>query len=251
MQLKFIPKATHKYWFDNDPIKTLHANTLTSSIPYGERFFVISVIPYLKKIKDKNLKKATLQFIRQEINHSKIHYRLYYQTVKPFYPKLRIKNCFYQKIFFILAFLLGGKGRLAIVAAMEHFTAVSGAYYLQNPTLLLGMGNQISQIWRWHFTEELEHRALAFDIFHFTGRNYLLRVVGYWLAAFFLLTGFISTFFHMVSYDKLYQKRSFYRNSYQFFFGKSGLIRQLWRPYLSYLKPGFHPHTHLACNPIK
>lgn len=240
--IKFkIAKCNKKYWFDDDPVKTLHANTLTSSIPYGERFFVSCMISHLKKIKNKTLKKEALSFIRQEMNHSKAHYRLYLKVVKPFYPKLKTRNCLYQKFFVLLALLLGNKVRLAIVAAMEHFTAVSGAYYLQNEKLIEGVDETIHSIFKWHFIEEVEHKAVAYDILQETGHNYFVRILGFFLAFFFLLSGFLSSFLHMVWYDKLYKSRAFYKNLFSFFLGKEGMIRKLWRPYLKYLLPHFHP----------
>jgi len=108
--------------------------------------------------------------------------------------------------------------------------------------LLAGLDDNIKLLWQWHFMEEIEHRAIAFDIFQHCGGNYIQRSIGYFLAAFFLLIGFSSYFLHMICYDKLYLSKSFYREAYQFFFGKIGILRVLFIGYLRYLLPRFHPN---------
>jgi predicted metal-dependent hydrolase len=56
------------------------------------------------------------------------------------------------------------------------------------------------------------------------------------------MIGFSSAYWHMAIKDKLHLKASFYKKSYQFFWGKKGLIRCLCWPYLRYLLPSFHPN---------
>ncbi|MCS5712090.1 metal-dependent hydrolase [Candidatus Berkiella aquae] len=241
--LKFnVGKNHRRYWFNDDPIKTLHANTLTASIPYGEQFFIACVLPHIKTIKDRAKRRNAIQFAQQERNHSKEHFRLFLKTVKPYYPKLKVKNNLYQKLFQVVALLVGSKIRLAMVAAMEHFTAVTGELYIREPELLSGIDEQIYLLWQWHFIEELEHKAVAFDILKTVSNNYFVRATGFFLAASFLMIGFSSAYWHMAIQDKLHTKLSFYRRSYQFFWGKSGLLRRLCWPYLRYLKPSFHPN---------
>jgi len=236
-----ITKAHRKYWFNDDPVKTLHANTLTASIPYGEQFFIACVLPYIKTIKDKTLRKNAIQFAKQEQNHSKEHFRLFLKTVKPFYPRLKVKNNFYQKLFQGLALVVGPKIRLAMVAAMEHFTAVTGELYIREPERLGGIDERIYLLWQWHFIEEVEHKAVAYDVLKTVSTRYLIRAIGFFLAASFLMIGFTSAYGHMAIADKLYLKPSFYKQSWQFFWGRNGFLRRLSLPYLRYLLPSFHP----------
>lgn len=241
--LKFkVPKVKARYWFNGSEVETLHANALNNSIPYGERFFVSAVLPYVKSIKDKTLKKNAIAFIRQEMNHSKEHFRLYLKVVKPFYPKLKIRNVFYQKLFAMIAFMVGGKIRLAMVCAMEHLTAVAGELYLNHPEYFKHVDKKITLLWQWHFIEEIEHKAIAYDIFQSIGGNYLQRLFGFFLTALFFNMCFASCFCHMVCYDKLYNSKRFYVDVFHFFWGKKGIIRQLLLPYLQYLLPFFHPN---------
>ncbi len=239
-KFKLEPVKT-RYWLNNSAVKTLHANTLTTGIPFGERFFIGCVTPYIKHIKCPLLKKNATEFARQEINHSKEHLKLYAKSVKPFYPKLKANGNFYQKLSALVGFLVGNRIRLAMVAAMEHNTAVAADLYLSHPELLLGADDKITALWRWHFIEEIEHRTVAFDIFKASGGNYLQRAFGFFISMVLLIIAFCNCFFHMAIYDKLVFKPSFYVESFHFFWGKEGILRRLAWPILSYLRPGFHP----------
>jgi predicted metal-dependent hydrolase len=237
-----IPKPETRYWFNNDPIRTFHVNVLTSGIPYGERFFAMSVVPYLKKIQCPVLKKEMIRFVREEMNHSKAHYRLYLKAVKPFYPTLKVRDCFHQKVFMLIGFLLGGKIRLSVVAAMEHFTAVSCQNYLHHPELMEGMDPKIRAIWVWHFKEEIGHKSVAYDIFTAASNRYVVRVLGFVIAGLFMISGYVSGVFQMAAHDKLYKKLSFYKAYYNFLFAKHSHFRKLWRAYFTYLRYHFHPN---------
>ncbi len=242
MRRYVLPKPDHRYWFNQDPVLTFHVNVLTSGIPYGERFFAMSVIPYIKKIKNMTLKKELIRFVREEMNHSKAHYRLYLKAVKPFYPTMKVRGCFHQKVFMLITFLLGGKARLAIVAAMEHFTAISCQNYLDHPELLDGMDPKIRSLWVWHFKEEIGHKAVAYDIFQAASCHYGVRILGFFIAGLFLISGYLSGVCQMAIYDKLYTKLSFYKSFYDFLFGKRGHIKHLMGAYFSYLNYRFHPN---------
>ena len=68
-----FPDDLPRYWWDNDPVKTLLLAALSSSFPPGEKFFIDSVRYYQDQITDPELKKAIRAFIGQEAHHSKEH----------------------------------------------------------------------------------------------------------------------------------------------------------------------------------
>ncbi len=231
-----------KYWYDDDPIKTLFANSICASIPYGERFVILCVMPFVKELKNRSLKKQVVNFIRQESNHATEHHRFFRHMIKPYYPELAINKGLFFKIMQIGAFLLGKKIRLAMVAAVEHLTAITGELFLKEPSLSKGINEELLLLWQWHFVEEIEHKAVAFDMLRETNCNYLTRMIGLFFVSLFMLAGFIKPFLHMVIKDKLYQKKSFYIQSFHFFWGQLGVFRKLLVPYLKYAIPYFHPN---------
>ena len=68
--------------------------------------------------------------------------------------------------------------RLGDVAALEHFTAVLGQWWIQNRGLdYAGTDPVMLDLLRWHGAEEVEHRSLVFDIYQNVCGNYLLRAI--------------------------------------------------------------------------
>lgn len=87
----------NKYWYDNDPIKTLFANSICASIPHGERFVILCVMPFVKGLKNRTLKKQAIIFIKQESNHATEHHCFFRHMIKPYYPGLpSIKGYLYE-----------------------------------------------------------------------------------------------------------------------------------------------------------
>src|SRR5699024_8205450 len=66
-------KDIPRYWWDNDPAKTLLLAALSASFPAGDRFFIDSVRHYQSQIEDPELMKAIRGFIGQEAHHSREH----------------------------------------------------------------------------------------------------------------------------------------------------------------------------------
>ena len=48
------------------------------------------------------------------------------------------------------------------------------------------MDPQMLDFWRWHAAEELEHKSVAFDLFHRVGGGYLTRMLSVLAAALLL-----------------------------------------------------------------
>jgi predicted metal-dependent hydrolase len=77
--------------------------------------------------------------------------------------------------------------RLSLIAAIEHYTAVLGDWIL-NADALEGAGTDevMLDLLRWHGAEEVEHRAVAFDMYQHVGGKgavrYLRRAEGMALA---------------------------------------------------------------------
>ena len=100
------------------------------------------------------------------------------------------------------------------------------------------MDPETARFWRWHAAEELEHKAVAFDVLQEVGGGYLLRVVSA-VAAVLLLAPTVDRMFRrMLKADPQDVTPEMRR-------GARDLNRKLWKPQLrmlaQYFKPGFHP----------
>lgn len=55
--------------------------------------------------------------------------------------------------------------------------------------VLNGADPEVVRLWKWHLTEEFEHRAVCHDVFHAVSGNYFIRIYGL-IYQFFQLGGF-------------------------------------------------------------
>jgi uncharacterized protein len=173
------------HWVPNEPLVTHTCNVLHLLLPEGERWFVDVFTQAVPLIKDSKLREDVLGFIGQESMHARSH-----QSVLDHWKAKGIDTDPYvQQVGWMFGKALGDRDlagkerqewlieRLAIIAAIEHMTAMLGNWVL-NATALdaAGADPTMMDLLRWHGAEEVEHRAVAFDLFtHLDGR-YLRRV---------------------------------------------------------------------------
>lgn len=165
-----------RHWMANNPTATAIANGVNLLFPHGERFFVRSVKHFLDQIDDPVLRAAIKGFFGQEGRHAHAHDR--------FNAILRAQG------FEIDRFLDGYKRlsswleahtpprlNLAVTAAAEHFTAIlaEGAF---SRNILDAAAPEMRELLAWHAAEEIEHRAVAFDVLRAVDPSYALRMAG-------------------------------------------------------------------------
>ena len=66
--------------------------------------------------------------------------------------------------------------RLGVIATVEHMTCVLGKYALYNKRWQeLGADPEMIDLIKWHGSEEIEHRTVAFDLYRHLGGGYIAR----------------------------------------------------------------------------
>ena len=177
--------AVPRRWFARSVIGTHMANGLNLLFPAGERFFVRSVRHYLERIDDPQLREDIKGFSGQEGLHAYAHER-YFEALEKQGYEIRGFLKFYEKFAYgFVEKIAPAELRLAATAACEHFTATmaanalareaDGTMVVQDPTM--------RALFLWHAVEEIEHRAVAFDVLQAVNPNYELRVAGLAVAA--------------------------------------------------------------------
>ncbi|MFF7241449.1 metal-dependent hydrolase [Streptomyces collinus] len=191
--VSFSWQDTPLHWVPGDPFTTHTINVLHLLLPAGERWFVHVYKQVLPLIRDERLRADVLGFIGQEAMHSQAHDEvlphLREQGLDPT-PYTAQVDWFFEK-------LLGDRTlppgrarrwwlleRVALIAAIEHYTAFLGDWVL-NATELdrRGADPTMLDLLRWHGAEEVEHRSVAFDLFLHVDGDYGRRVRT-WAAAF-------------------------------------------------------------------
>ena len=176
---------TPLHWVPDDPFSTHMINVLHLLLPAGERWFVDVYKQALPLITDPQLRDDVIGFIGQESMHAQAHStvldHLLAQGLDPARYTAQMDWFFEHLLGDNTAPPLARKWwlleRVAIIAAIEHYTAVLGKWVLDargferhgaDPTMV--------DLLRWHGAEEVEHRSVAFDVFQHLDGGYGRRL---------------------------------------------------------------------------
>jgi hypothetical protein len=184
-RVKFDWENTPLHWVPGDPYATHIINVLHLLLPAGERWFVHVYQQVLPDIRDERLKAEVKGFMGQEGTHAVAHQNvLHHMKVRGLDP-----DPFVEQVEWLFEQLLGDgtmppfarrkwlRERLAIIAAIEHFTAVLGTWIVDSRGLdEAGADPVMLDLLRWHGAEEVEHRSVAYDLFMHLDGSYARRV---------------------------------------------------------------------------
>ena len=173
------------HYVDGDPLATHLMNVMHLLPPEGEEWFVRTFKEALPLIDDESLREDVIGFIGQEAMHAQAHTEVHEQLrahgidVDPFVDQMK----------FVFGRALGNRPghsrnslveRLSLIAAVEHLTAFLGDWVLNaeeldradfDPTML--------DLLRWHGAEEVEHRAVAYEVMRYFDVRHARRIRTY------------------------------------------------------------------------
>jgi len=177
-----------RYWFGGLKHASILANGVNLLFPMGERFFVRSVMQYLPRIEDPELRAKVKGFAGQEARHARAH-EDYNEVLAGQGYQLEAFLKAYERIAFDgIEKVAPASLRLAVTAATEHFTAIMAEDALTRG-YFARMEGEVARMLTWHAAEEIEHKAVAFDVLQQVAPGYATRMAGLALAA-TLLGGF-------------------------------------------------------------
>jgi uncharacterized protein len=222
-------------WLRDNAFLTFLFNGFNLTFPHGERHFVRAVHDHLHLISDPQLRAQIRGFSGQEGQHARVHERVF--------DALRAQG-FDLDAFFVryeryvkAVAKRPAPLRLAATAALEHYTATL-ARLVFTPDFMTGVHEPMRKLLVWHAAEELEHRAVAFDVLQATHPGYALRAFGF-------LVGSISVFSWIAIGMRVFIQQSDVpaRRIWRDFVdaGRIAPAGPLTRALLDYLRPGFHP----------
>ena len=213
---------------------------LSSLFPDGEDFFVRSVRNYRDQITDPVLKRQVAGFIGQESVHGREH-----RVLNDRLAELGYSTQFGEKVTFALMKFVDATapkiGRLAVTAAVEHFTATLGELVLRDEELRDTIGTTgVREVFEWHALEETEHKAVAFDVFRAVGGSEFRRRLGMRIVR----PGFVVLVTLLVGLSLLRDPAIWRPKNLKAAWGlrhTSLFSKQTWRTLNAYDKRGFHP----------
>lgn len=237
------PGAIPRWWFDHNPVHTHAANALNSLFPAGERFFMRSVRAYQDQIDDPVLLKEIRAFAAQEVNHGRAHDQVNVVLELQGYELKSFLDWYERWAFGVIEPLAPKVIRLSVTVALEHLTASIAQDALRSP-ILDSADPQLARLLRWHACEEIEHKAVAFDVLKKVDGRYVVRVAGMGIAVSLLLFFWTVGTRHLLKQEvsltraKLAEERARMR--------RRGVnrARLLRGAFGDYFRPGFHPDDH-------
>ncbi|HZR02666.1 MAG TPA: metal-dependent hydrolase [Burkholderiales bacterium] len=245
-----FPKQIPSHWCGGDAALTHLLNTYTVLVPGNEGFYIRTLQACRKRLADRpDLSEAVRLFCLQEGQHG-VGHRRFWEVLD--YQGYRYKGFERAVAIFAYKFLeriTPLKVRLSMVACVEHINAFIGEEFLR-ARLLCDADPSARALFEWHFAEEIEHKAVAFDVLKHVAPSYATRLLGFLLVVpFFYLLEMIGAL-NFLRQDKLLFKRSTWRSFRLHFWRRDHMARKTIGHLLAYLKPGFHPRNtdndHLA-----
>jgi predicted metal-dependent hydrolase len=235
-----VETGVPRHWHGGRRSVTTFFDNLSIFFPAGERFFIASVNAHRGQVKDPKLLADVRTFAGQEGCHSREHVRWNQALAARGYP-VEAMEARVERLLARVSWVLPPRWQLGITCALEHFTALMAEMLLTRPQLLEGADANMAQLWRWHATEESEHRAVAFDVFRAAGGSYAERVLVMAAATVVFWAKVLEHQVRLMRVDGTAASPREWAALARFLFVRPGGMLGLVGPYLRYYLPGFHP----------
>jgi len=241
-----LDKGLPRFWNGGDPYKTRFFDAMSLTFPIGERYFISTVRAYRDDIKDPNLAAEVKDFIRQEAQHGMVHAQ-FNGLLAEQGMAVRWTERFLERKFRWQSRLWSKAFNLSYTAAAEHMTAMMCTTFVQRPDIFKNADQRMTAIYAWHSIEEIEHKAVAFDVLTKVAKaNYFTRIAGliyfsieYPLGNWWGVNQMLKTDgFGAWARTKMLLKGAWW------LYKPGGVFMPVLGYYLSYFKPGFHPWQH-------
>jgi len=231
-----------RYWLDGDAFKSRFFDAMSILFPEGEKFFIVCVRDYKDQITDPKLAQQVKEFTYQEGQHGMVHTqfndRLKAQGVavdRILETQNRIMFGFFRR-WFPKTFTLGQ------TAAAEHLTALMAHGFFGVKGMMDKADPRVRAMYAWHAVEEIEHKAVAYDVMKKVAKaSYLTRVLSFMLVTFTFPFHVFAIMRHMFEVDGVKNRFSVWMRGLWWLYGWGGLYPRLLPHYLAYFLPGFHP----------
>jgi hypothetical protein len=235
-----IDERVPRHWHGGRKSVTSFFDNLSIFFPAGERFFIQAVKAHQKRIRDPQLLAEVAAFCAQEGIHGREHIRYNALLEQQGYPAVELE----RRVQRILAFVmkrLPKRIQLSATCSLEHFTALMAEFILSDPKLLEGADPTMRALWRWHSAEESEHRAVAWEVYRAARGPYLERAGTMVVATVIFWSLIVQHQWRFMKVDGTHWSLREWRALFVFLFVEPGGMPRLWRRWLDYFRPSFHP----------
>jgi uncharacterized protein len=242
-------------WIPGHPVASNVVSLLNVVLPAAERWFVDTFNEALPLVKDPQLADDMRGFIGQEATHADVHEQMLhdYMAVNGIDPKPML-----DQIEFLFTKTLAPTAstdpkrrlnhlcdRLWFIAAIEHYTAVLGDFALNCAWDDYQAAPMMVDLFRWHGSEEVEHRNVAHDVAIYFHDSYVDRIRAMMMAVLAIFVFFQRTAWFLVRSDPNTDINWWQFNRMRMRDSKLGLLPKYRKLFGSntamYFRPGFTP----------
>ena len=232
-----------RHWIRGDAYATAFFNALSAVFPVGETFMIESLRPWQKQLSGK-LAEDVKTFIEQEASHSREHAGMNRALISAGYDIAPLDRAIRQFVSFFSS--TSDTTKLGATMCIEHMTAIVAAELLAHDHHMQGAERDMHRLWLWHGIEEVEHKAVAFDVWMFATRDW--SAVRRWATRSSMMVAVTLSFFvnrtrgqvELLRQDGIGTRKALI-GAIRYGFGKGGIGRAVLKPWAKFLKPGFHP----------
>lgn len=240
MELDFEGAELPRDWYANSQSLTHFFNALSAVFPDGEQYFIEAVRAFEHVVQAPLLLEQVREFTRQEGHHTH-HHRRFNRAVAAMGVAMERCADIAKSVLGRMRARGSALTQLAETAAFEHFTALMGDWLLRRAALGGDMHPSAARLWTWHAAEEIEHKAVAFDVYNAAGGGYWRRIA----AMLYVTAQFIPRIHQMqlilLAGDPRPLKLRDLLFCARYLYGRGGFISALVPGYLSYFRRDFHP----------
>lgn len=243
---RFNRGTNPRRWWAGEPFGTAWHNALSATFPRGEAFFIEAVKAH-REGADAKLDAEIRAFVRQEINHTREHIAFNRLAEDAGYDIKAIDT----RVAEMLALTKDRPAiaNLAVTMALEHYTAMMAAEFLENPAHFAEADAEVRDMWRWHAAEEIEHKGVAFDTWNHATRDWTPGKR--WRVRSLVMVSVTARFFknrwtdslELLAQDGITGWKAKW-GLFKYLTVNPGIVRRIFPAWLAYFKPGFHPWDH-------
>lgn len=235
----------NRIWHRSGVWITHFLNGLQSVFPVGERFFIETAREGIARLKQQGLLEPQLfedyeRFAQQEGTHARHHAKWNAALAQIGYPRLREHDEQTHRMHLWFGRHLALRTRLAIIAAAEHYTTCLAHAIYSKGTFIWDMTPPFQNLLLYHAMEEVEHKAVCFDLYQKSSGSYARRLLGYVLCTYAMWYDVYARNRYLLRTDGQWGL-SDEHDLRQLYIGSGGGFQIFWPRVKAYLRPSFHP----------
>ncbi|MHA6493646.1 metal-dependent hydrolase [Pseudomonas borbori] len=238
--VRYDEQETPRIWVNDDVFLTHWLNAYSMTIPDGETFIVQTIKKFLERIEDPTLLQQARGLIGQELSHSRGHEQFLDALERQGFKLRTFRRVTRFISFKLLTPTSTPRQQLAFVVGVERINELFAEITLGSGKLAR-CDAHARALYEWHFAEEIEHKAVAFDVYKAVeGNRFWLGygVVMAYLVNMSYLALACATFLRQ---DGQLFRIATWRRAFRYFFRDERFLPRMTRGCLEVLKRDFHP----------